>query len=484
MQSVFARLNWREGRPAEAVAAADRSLAADAANLLANAIRALACASLGRAEEAVEGFRRAVDIAPDARFHSSLLVGMNFAASTTPESLYAEARRWNQLYAAPLAGHIRPHTNSPDADRRLRIGYVSPDLVNHAIMKFLPPVLEHHDRAGFEVFVYAVGARQDQITDRLRPAADHFIEFRGTAAELAARVRADRIDILVDLAGHTMDPEMLLAFAWKPAPVQVSWIGTEATTGLSTMDYFLGDTHMPCPSTEHLFSETVYRLLRPRYCYRPLAEVPLAPAPCRERGSVTFGCFNSPRKITREVVGLWAEVLRAVLGSQLLLKYTGMERVAVQERFRDWFARAGIPPERLRFAGPSPVVEYMAAYGDVDIALDPFPHNGDTTTLDTLYMGVPVVTLSGRLGVQRDGATILSAMGLADMVTETPERYREAAMFLAGIVPQIPDLRRNVRRALKGSPLMDEAGTVRAVEEAFRDMWRTWCRSGGSQAVR
>ncbi len=484
VQSVFARLNWREGRPAEAVAAADRSLAADAANLLANAIRALACASLGRAEEAVEGFRRAVDIAPDARFHSSLLVGMNFAASTTPESLYAEARRWNQLYAAPLAGHIRPHTNSPDADRRLRIGYVSPDLVNHAIMKFLPPVLEHHDRAGFEVFVYAVGARQDQITDRVRPAADHFIEFRGTAAELAAGVRADRIDILVDLAGHTMDPEMLLAFAWKPAPVQVSWMGTEATTGLSTMDYFLGDTHMPCPSTEHLFSETVYRLPRPRYCYRPLAEVPLAPAPCRERGSVTFGCFNSPRKITREVVGLWAEILRAVPGSQLLLKYTGMERVAVQERFRDWFARAGIPPERLRFAGPSPVVEYMAAYGDVDIALDPFPHNGDTTTLDTLYMGVPVVTLSGRLGVQRDGATILSAMGLADMVTETPERYREAAVFLAGIVPQIPDLRGNVRRALKGSPLMDEAGTVRAVEEAFRDMWRTWCRSGGSQAVR
>ena len=478
-QSVFARLNWRAGRPAEAVAAADRSLAADGGNRLAHAIRALACGSLGRAEEVVEGFRRAVEIAPSARFHSSLLMGMNFAASTTPESLYAEARRWDRLYAAPLARHIRRHTNSPDPERRLRLGYVSPDLVNHAIMKFLPPVLEHHDRAGFEVFVYAVGARQDQITDRLRPAADHFIEFRGTAAELAARVRADRIDILVDLAGHTMDPEMLLAFAWKPAPVQVSWMGTEATTGLSTMDYFLGDTHMPCPSTEHLFSETVYRLLRPRYCYRPLAEVPLAPAPCRERGSVTFGCFNSPRKITREAAVLWAEILRAAPGSQLLLKYTGMQMAPVEQRFRDWFAADGIAPERLRFAGPSPAVEYMAAYGEVDIALDPFPHNGDTTTLDTLYMGVPVVTLAGRLGVQRDGATILSAVGLADMVTDTPQRYREAAVFLAGIVPRIPDLRRNVRQTLKCSPLMDEAGTVRAVEEVFREMWRAWCRSGG-----
>ena len=476
-QSVFARLNWREGQPAEAVAAADRSLAADGANLLAHAIRALACASLGRAEEAVEGFRRAVEIAPDARFHSSLLMGMNFAASTTPEALYAEARRWDRLYAAPLARHIRRHTNSPDAERRLRIGYVSPDLVNHAIMKFLPPVFERHDRAAFEVYAYAVGGRPDQITDRVRPAVDRFIEFRGTAGELAARVRADAIDILVDLAGHTMDPEMLLAFAWKPAPVQVSWMGTEATTGLSTMDYFLGDTHMPCPGTEHLFSEKVHRLARPRYCYRPLAEVPPAPAPCRERGYVTFGCFNSPRKITREAAGLWAEILRAVPRSQLLLKYSGMQMAPVEQRFRDWFSSDGIAPERVRFAGPSPVKEYMAAYGEVDIALDPFPHNGDTTTLDTLYMGVPVVTLAGRLGVQRDGATILSAVGLSDMVAETPQRYREAAVFLAGIVPRIPDLRRNVRQALKCSPLMDEAGTVRAVEEAFREMWRTWCRS-------
>jgi predicted O-linked N-acetylglucosamine transferase (SPINDLY family) len=155
-----------------------------------------------------------------------------------------------------------------------------------------------------------------------------------------------------------------------------------------------------------------------------------------------------------------------------------MQMAPVEQRFRDWFAGDGIAPERVRFAGPSPVVEYMAAFGEVDIALDPFPHNGDTTTLDTLYMGVPVVTLAGRLGVQRDGATILSAVGLSDMVVETTQRYLEAAVFLAGMVPQIPDLRRNVRRALKCSPLMDEAGTVRAVEEAFREMWRTWCRSG------
>jgi predicted O-linked N-acetylglucosamine transferase (SPINDLY family) len=476
-QAVLARLHWREGRPAEAVDAADRSLAAGNRNLLAYAIRALACASLGRADEAVEGFRRAIEIAPDARFHSSLLVGMNFTASTTPEMLYAEACRWNQLYAAPLARHIRRHRNPPDPERRLRIGYVSPDLVNHAIMKFLPPVFEHHDRAGFEVFVYAVGKQQDQLTECVRRTADRFIEFRGTAGDLAARVRTDRIDILVDLAGHTMDPEMLLAFARKPAPVQVSWMGTEATTGLTAMDYFLGDTHMPCPGTEHLFSETVYRLPRPRYCYRPLAQIPVAPPPCRERGYVTYGCFNSPRKITRQVVGLWAEILRAVPASQLLLKSRGLETAAVQQRFRDWFSSDGVAPERLRFAGPSPVAEYMAAYGEIDIALDPFPHNGDTTTLDTLYMGVPVVTMSGRLGVQRDGATILAAMGMTDMVTESPLRYREAAVFLAGIVSQIPGLRGNVRRALKASPLMDEAGTVRAVEAAFREMWRRWCRS-------
>lgn len=473
IQSVFARMYLNEGKWTKAIVAADRSLAADPEGGIVHLVRARALYALGRVKESVESNRRAIEIASDPVIHSNLLTKMNLLAETTPEALYAEARRWNELHAAPLASRIRPHTNSRDPDRKLRIAYVSPDLYNHAVVKFVPPVFEHHDRSQFEVFVYAVGAKSDELTDGVRRFVENWIAMPGAGPECAQRIRADNIDILVDLAGHTMGPA-LLAFAQKPAPVQVSWLGFPSTTGMSTMDYFLGDSELPCPGTEHLFSETVYRL-PVVCCYRPVGFLPVAPAPCLRRGHVTFGSFNNPRKITRDVAKLWSAILHLTPGSQLLLKYHDLEKHEMQAGLLDWFAEDGVPRERLRFAGATPIGEYLGEYGEIDIALDPFPYNGGTTTLDALWMGVPVVTLAGRLAVQRCGASVLSAIGLNESIANTPERYLRIALWLAATVPQIPELRNNVRQAFLNSPLKDEIGFVRNLERAYREMWRSWC---------
>jgi protein O-GlcNAc transferase len=291
---------------------------------------------------------------------------------------------------------------------------------------------------------------------------------------LAERIQADGIDILVDLAGHTTG-EAYLAFARKPAPVQVSWVGVLSTTGMSTMDYFLGDAQMPCPGTEHLFTETVYRLPRTLCCYHPGTDARITPAPYLERGDITFGCFNSPRKITREVVKLWSAILHLVSGSRMLLKYYALDEEVRQAPLLAWFAENGIARHRILFAGESLSTAYFEEYSRIDIALDPFPYNGGSTTLDALWMGVPVVTLAGRLPVQRIGACLLTAAGLPDLVAHSPEQYVTTAVFLAGTLPKIPDARQNLRKALESSPLMDAKGFVHDLEEAYRDMWRTWC---------
>jgi predicted O-linked N-acetylglucosamine transferase (SPINDLY family) len=474
VEALDARMCWTEKNYTGAIAAADRALAANPSYYLALVVRGRACSVLGRMAEVDECLRRSLEIVPDATIHSSLVFNLNYLTAATPESLFDEARRWNTLYAAPLASGIQRHANRRDPERRLKLGYVSPDFYGHPITRFVLPVFEHHDRSRFEVFAYAVGTTSDHITEYFRTRVDHFVTLPADEKKLASRIRADGIDILVDLAGHTTG-EAYLAFARKPAPIQISWLGVLSTTGLSTMDYFLGDAEMPCPATDHLFTETVHRLPRAFCCYRPATDAPVAPAPYLSTGYITFGCFNSPRKITREVVKLWSAILHLVGGSRLLLKYSGLEEEARQAPLLAWFAEDGIPNERLLFDGASLSTQYFEEYSRIDIALDPFPYNGGSTTLDALWMGVPVVTLAGRLAVQRHGACFLTAAGLPDLVTHSPEQYVTTAMFLAQTLPKIPDSRINLRKALEQSPLMDEIGLVRTVEDAFRDMWRKWC---------
>jgi predicted O-linked N-acetylglucosamine transferase (SPINDLY family) len=438
--------------------------------------RSMAYTVLYRPAEAVESARRALEIAPDRKLHSDMFFLMNFLPETTPEEHYAEACRWYSLYGAPVSQPPWPHTNVADPERRLKVGYVSADLYDHAIMKFLPPVLELHDRSKFDVTLYSVGKRTDHCTEALRKLAGNFVSCPESPQMLEERVRADGIDILIDLAGHTLPTECLLVFTRKPAPVQVSWLGLLSTTGLPQMDYYLGNREMPCPETGHCFSETVYRLPHATACYRTTADVPVAPSPCLERGYITFGSFNNPAKIGHNVVKLWAEIMRAVPHSRLLLKYRAMETEVMSGRYHGWFSKEGIARERVELAGATPVKDYLATYGQIDIALDPFPYQGGSTTLDALLMGVPMVALAGRLAVQRSTSSILKSMGLDDMVVDSPEQYVKGAVFLAGIVGKIPDIRKNVRKAFLASPFTDEAGFTRDLEAAFRDMWRIWCR--------
>jgi predicted O-linked N-acetylglucosamine transferase (SPINDLY family) len=431
---------------------------------------------LFRPEEAVRSLRRALDLEPDPKLHRELLFLMNYLPETTPEALYAEACRWYSLHAAHLAQPPQPFRNVADPDRRIRIGYVSPDLYEHPVMKFVPPILEYHDHSQFAVTLYSVGRKTDDRTAQLLELVENFVPCAESGAALEERVRADEIDILIDLAGHTMPLEYFLAFARKPAPIQVSWLGLLSTTGLPQMDYYLGDREMPCPGTEHCFSETLYRLPRSTACYRLTVDVPLAPSPCLERGYITFGSFNNPNKIGRDVIRVWAAVLRSVPHSRIVLKFWAMDTEALRDRYLAWFCREGISPDRVQFEGPASTGAYLAAYGQIDIALDPFPYQGGSTTLDTLLMGVPIVAMAGRLAVQRGASSILKSIGLGDMVTDSPEQYVKAAVFLAGIVGKIPDIRKNVRKAFETSGFRDEPGFTRDLEAAYRDMWRTWCR--------
>jgi protein O-GlcNAc transferase len=474
VEALFARMYCLEEKWLEGIAAAERAIAAKPTYFLAHVVRRKCCLAIGDWIGSAQSTRHAVESMPHAQFHSNLLFEMNYLPDTTPETLYAEACRWNSWYAAPLAGGIRPHANTADPERRLKIGYVSNDMRAHPIAKLFIPVAERHDRRQFDIFAYSVNSATDFVTDYIKGRVDVFVPAEGPHTELAERVRADSIDILIDLAGHTTGPSYL-AFALKPAPVQVAWMGVLSTTGMPAIDYFLGDAGMPCPGTEHLFTESVYRLPRSVCCYRPTDSVPVAPPPCIERGDITFGSVNNPNKIGRDVVKLWSAILHLLPGSRLLLKWHGMESAGGQFHLEEWFAEDGIPKGRLQFAGASNTTEYLKEFREIDIALDPFPYNGGTTTFDTLWMGVPIVTLSGRLPVQSIGASVLTTIGLPGLVAQTPEQYLKIALNLAAIVPKRPTLRQEIRQSLASSPFMDEAGFVRDLEEAYRKMWRTWC---------
>jgi predicted O-linked N-acetylglucosamine transferase (SPINDLY family) len=429
---------------------------------------------LGFAAEDAADCRRLNELRPSPLEHSDLIFKSNFLWQTTPEFLYEESGRWNERYAEPPRAKIAVHGNSPEAERRLKIGYVSPDFRTHAIMRVMPSVLAKYDRQRCEVFAYFIDLKQqDGVTEKLRQSMEHFVTLPPNTEEIAGRVRQDRIDILVDLAGHTMPVEALLAFAAKPAPVQVSWLGVHATTGLRSMDYFLGDEHLPAAGTEEFFSEKVYRLPRAQYCYHPESDPGLVPSPYFQNGYVTFGSFNNPSKLNRETVKAWSVILQLVPGSKLLFKYATPFRAMTAARLGGWFQEDGIAGERLTFAGTDWPVPYMASWNCIDIALDPYPYNGGTTTLDALWMGVPVVSMSGRLAVSCCGSVFLGALGLP--VARTLDDYALLAAEMVKMVLTQPRSRQLIRNAMSNSQLMDGEGLVRALETAYRDMWRHWC---------
>ncbi len=440
----------------------------------------------GRHAEAVAHFEQVLAGAPDdLAVQGSLIFLKNYLGSETQAGICARARRFGELLEKGLP---EPATwpAPPDPERRLRVGFVSGDLRTHPVGRFFRTVAEALARSdGLELFAYPTTRQADDLTQRIRAAFDHWTPIPGLSDEEAsARIHADRIDILVDLSGHT-GRNRLGVFARRPAPVQVTWLGYFGTTGLSRIDYFLaGPLDVP-PREECEFVERIWRLPSTRLCFsRPDADVEVAPLPALlatgRSGPITFGCFNNLRKLDDRVVRLWARVLEAVEDSRLFLKTAALASEPVREAIRRRFRDAGLDPARLILEGESPYAEYLGAYARVDIALDPFPYTGGTTSIEALWMGVPVLTLAGDRLLSRQGEGMLRALGLDDWVASDEADYLEKAVGHAGLLDSLKALRAGLRPRLEASALMDAPRFARDLEAVLRGMWVDRCAAANT----
>lgn len=429
----------------------------------------------GSIGEAIDCYRRAVAIRLDPKIASNLVYALHFDPACRPEQLWAEQVRWEQAYARPLAANAAAHANDRSPDRRLRVGYISPDWREHPIGRFMLPLLAHYDRAGFEVFCYSDVTRPDALTARLGGLPDVWRHTVGFSDERVARqIRDDRIDILVDLGMH-MAGTRLLVFAAGPAPVQVTYLAYCGTTGLRTMGYRLTDSHLDPPDRDERFYAEKSVRLRSYWCYEPPDAAPeVRPPPATSAGFVTFGCLNNFCKVSSEALATWWRIMLKVPGSRLLLHAAeGGHRDRVRRRASD----EGIDPARIEFVGTVPIATYFRQYHRIDIALDPFPYPGGTTSCDALWMGVPVVTLPGGTAISRGGLDVLSNLDLSEFVARSQDDYVRIAAELAADVARRCFLRVDLRQRMRCSPLMDAPGFARDVGSAYRRMWHEWIGS-------
>lgn len=427
----------------------------------------------GRVPEAIASFRAALSLDPKPGTHSNLLLALNYVPGLSSGEILAEHRAWAERHAEPVRPPSRPPQPAPPRTGRLRVGYVSPDFAHHAVASFFEPVLAAHDRPAFEIFCYANVLAPDAVTARLRGLAEHWRDIAPLSDEQAAElIRADKLDLLIDLAGHTAR-NRLLVFARKPAPVQATWLGYPNTTGLDAIDFRLTDAVSdPAGRTDSGYSEKLVRMPGPFSVYAPAAESPsVLDLPARETGAVTFGCFNNFAKVTAEVIALWARLLAATPGARLFLKSRGLDDADTAARVQREFAERGISAGRIELDGRELSVNaHLDLYRRVDIALDTFPYNGTTTTCEALWMGVPVVTLAGQTHVSRVGASLLTHLGAPDWIAATPEEYVRIARSLAEDGPTLATIRAGLRERMCASPLCDAAGFTRALEAKFREL--------------
>ncbi|HMD54766.1 MAG TPA: tetratricopeptide repeat protein [Phycisphaerae bacterium] len=468
----------QEGQLEEAVALFQQALKikpdyANAQYSLGNAYK-----DMGRIEEAIDAMRAATKLKPDiSLYHSMMILTMHLRVDGDARAIRNELKEWNKRHAEPLKKLILPHVNDRDPERRLKIGYLAAEFREHVVGWNLLPLLGGHDHEKFEIFCYSAVMRPDDVTRRIESMADVWRNIAGAGDEQAAQmIRNDRIDILVDLALHTLGNRLKI-FAQKPAPVQMTYLGYVGSTGMDTIDYRLSDPYLDPPDADlSVYSEQTVRLPETYWCYQPGGSPPdVGPVPALAAGHITFASMNNFAKVSDPASELWMQILNAVPNSRLLIyAHRGSHRDAVQQRF----IRAGIAPERMEFTGRQPWPDYMKTYNRIDIGLDPFPYNGGITTCDSLFMGVPVVTLSGHTAFGRAGTSLLTNVGLTELIAQTPEEYVRITVKLANDLPRLKKLRSGLRQRIKKSPLMDAERFAKNIEAAYRDIWRRYAAKG------
>ena len=471
------------GRSGEAVACLDRALALDPGSRKVRFARAQALLALHRGEEALADFDAHLALRPDHhQARSFRLFLLNYRDDRSREAVFAEHAAYGRaVEEAVRPAELPPLGQSPEPGRRLRLAFLSPDLRGHSVAYFIEPILEHLDRTQFEVILYHDHYCVDATSERLRTKAALWRNFSGWGdAAVEEAIRADAPDVLVDLAGHTGFNRLEL-YARRLAPVQMTYLGYPGSTGLRSMDFRLTDAIAdPIGETDHLHTETLLRFAPAAWAYGPPVD---APAPALSPGlrgeAVTFGSFNALSKVSGSTLQLWGELLAAMPEARLVLKSSGME----PERHRAQFAAAGLPMDRTELLTLAPdIPSHLACYSRIDVALDPFPYNGTTTTCEALWMGVPVVTLAGDRHIARVGASLLTAVGHREWIASSRPDYVRIAVALARDGAARRALRTGLREEMLGSPLLDHARQAQRFAAAVRGCWRGWCAKAETRA--
>lgn len=467
------------GQPDEAIGLYERAIALRPEERTAHANLGALWREQGRFEKAADCYRRILALAPgDLAARSDLLFLHNYLDAELAPGALAQAREFG-AWAARSAQPYTAWSGRPQAERCLRVGLVSGDLREHPVGYFTQTVLAALARQApgrVELYVYAPADAADPLARGVQAACRQWSAISALDDEAAARrIHQDGIDLLIDLSGHTAHNRLPL-FAWKAAPVQLSWLGYCASTGLAEMDYILTDPWIAPPGAEAEFIEPLWRLPESFLCFTPPAlDIAVGPLPALSQGHITFGCFNNLSKVGDEVLILWARLLQAMPGSRLFLKAPQLDSPVARQSITDRLAHAGVAADRLRLAGASPRADYLAAYNEVDIALDPFPYPGGTTSIEGLWMGVPLLSMTGQQALARQGESILRNAGLPDWIAADADDYLARAVRHAADLPALAALRQRLRGQLLASPLGDAPRFAAHLEQALREMWRRWC---------
>jgi protein O-GlcNAc transferase len=431
----------------------------------------------GRYDEAVGLFRHSLAIEPNPANHSNLLLAMNYSGHYDQGALFAEHKRWAAQYA-PMRANVEPFTNLRDPDRRLRVGYVSADFKMHPVAFFIGAIIANHDQNTVEIFCYSATFASDEMTNTLRRMNVVWRDIAALDDAGAAQViRDDCIDLIVELSGHTAG-NRLLTLAYRPAPIQATYLGYPNTTGMQAIGYRFTDAWADPPGvSDATYTETLIRLPHGFLAYRPPANMPIVrELPAGTNGRITFGSFNNLAKISSETVSLWSRVLAEVTNSRLMIKSHCFADARTRERFYRRFLEYGVADDRLLLLSAShSSVEHYDKLNLVDIALDTVPYNGTTTTCEALWMGVPVIVLAGDRHASRVGVSLLNAAGLPEFIAPTPDAYVVLARALARDLNGLAALRASLRVRLAGSPLLDARRLTREFEASYRTLWRSWC---------